>query len=237
MVTGAGDQAAQALGLRAVDERVLALQIGTSGVIVMADRRAPLPGSFCHAVEGRWIRLDSLHSAGTSLLWFREVLGRRRPRRSLAEAATVAPGADGMLYLPFLMGERAGFGASVPAAFVGLRRSTGARHFVRAVLEGVACELRRMLDRWSLGVDGPSEIRVAGGGARHPLQLQILADVFGLPVMRLDRDSSYGAAVLAGIGLGWWRAAPEAVGVTATRPSTSGMVAMADSLRTISATV
>jgi xylulokinase len=228
VVTGAGDQAAQALGLGAVDGHALALQIGTSGVIV-ATTTAPAAGCFCHAVEGRWIRLDSLHSAGTSLLWIRDALGETDLDELLGEAADVAPGAEGLLYLPFLMGERAGFGSSVPAAFVGLRPQHRRAHFVRAVLEGVACELRRMLDRWSLGVDGPAEIRVAGGGARHPLQLQILADVFGLPVMRLERDSSHGAAVLAGIRLGWWEAAPEALGVTATRPSASGMAAMADS--------
>jgi xylulokinase len=227
VVTGAGDQAAQALGLGAVDGRVLALQIGTSGVIV-ATATSPVPGSFCHAVEGRWIRLDSLHSAGSSLLWIRDAFGDAELESLLDEAAEVPPGAEGMLYLPFLMGERAGFGSSVPAAFVNLRPGHGRAHFVRAVLEGVAFELRRMFDRWSLGPHRPVEIRVAGGGARHPLLLRILADVFGLPVLRLERDSSHGAAVLAGIGLGWWQSAPEAPGVTPTRPTPDGAAEMAD---------
>jgi xylulokinase len=227
VITGAGDQAAQALGLGAVDGRVLALQIGTSGVIVAA-AAFPVPGSFCHAVEARWIRLDSLHSAGSSLLWIRDAFGAADLEVLLDEAADVPAGADGMLYLPFLMGERAGFGSSVPAAFVNLRPGHRRAHFVRAVLEGVTFELRRMFDRWSLGPDRPAEVRVVGGGARHPLLLRIVADVFGLPVVRLERDSSYGAAVLAGMGLGWWRAAPEASDVAATRPMPDGLAAMAD---------
>ncbi len=218
VVAGAGDQASQALGLRAIDPRVLALQIGTSGVVVLATS-LPVPGSFCHALEGRWMRLDSLHSAGSSLLWVRDALAEGEAiEHLLQEAADIPPGAEGMLYLPFLMGERAGFAASVPAAFVGLQPHHRRATFVRAVLEGVSFELRRMFDRWELDGDGPSEIRVVGGGARDVVQLQMLADAFTLPVVRLERDSSYGAAVLAGMGIGWWSGAPEEAAVARIEP-------------------
>ena len=208
VVTGGGDQAAQAVGLAALDDRVLALQIGTSGVIVLAVAK-PVGGAFCHAIKERWIRLDSLHAAGSSFTWIRDAVAQGEEFSAvLREAAEVDP-ADGVpVFLPFLTGERAGFGASVPAAFVGLEPQHGRAHLVRAVLEGVAFEMRRMLERWSIEGEGPTEIRVVGGGARHALQLQILADTFGLPVVRLERDSSYGAAVLAGMGLGWWEIAP-----------------------------
>jgi xylulokinase len=122
------------------------------------------------------------------------------------------------MFLPFLTGERAGFGASVPAAFVGLQPQHGRAHLVRAVLDGVAFELHRMFDRWSIEGDGPAEVRVVGGGAKDGLQLQILADTFGWPVVRLERDSSYGAAVLAGMGVGWWEAAPSTSGSVPVDP-------------------
>lgn len=223
VVAGGGDQAAQALGLRAVDGRVLALQIGTSGVIVLGTVE-PVLGAFCHVVEDRWIRLDSMHAAGSSVLWLRDAIAPGGHAADLLERATAAPGgADDPTFLPFLTGERTGFGRSVPAAFVGLQLHHGQEHLVRAVLEGIALELRRMFERWSIGQGGPDEIRVVGGGARSALQLQILADAFDLPVTRLERDSSYGAAVLAGMGIGWWGRPPEPSGVTPVRPDAVGV--------------
>ncbi len=219
VVAGAGDQAAQALGLGAVDSRVLALQIGTSGVIVLATGQ-PVMGAFCHAIERRWIRLDSMHAAGSSLLWVREAMAPGESISSLFDDAVEAgPGADGLVFLPFLTGERAGFEASVPAAFIGLHPQHRRGHLVRAVLEGVSFELRRMFDRWAIDADGPSEVRIVGGGARSAVQLQAIADVFDLPVVRLERDSSFGAAVLAGIGTGWWDAAPAVSDATPSLPS------------------
>lgn len=218
VVMGAGDQAAQAFGLGAVDAQTLALQIGTSGVIVLASDQ-PEMGAFCHATDGRWIRLDSMHAAGSSLLWARDVFAPDESVTTLVdEASRAAPGADGLQFLPFLMGERAGFGASTPAAFIGLQAQHRRGHFVRAVLEGVSFELRRMLDRWAIDGDGPTEVRVVGGGARSATQLQILADTFELPVVRLERDSSYGAAALAGVGVGWWDVAPPVSEAAAVRP-------------------
>ncbi len=218
VVMGAGDQAAQAFGLGAVDPQTLALQIGTSGVIVLASDH-PVIGAFCHATEGRWIRLDSMHAAGSSLLWVRGVVAPGESIASLIdEASQVGPGADGLQYLPFLTGERAGFGDSTPAAFIGLQPQHLRGQFVRAVLEGVSFELRRMFDRWAIEGDGPTEIRVVGGGARSAVQLQILADVFDLPIVRLERDSSYGAAALAGVGIGWWDGPPAVSDATSLQP-------------------
>jgi xylulokinase len=228
VVTGGGDQATQAVGLAAIDERILVAQIGTSGVIVAAVSE-PVAGAFCHAIPGAWVRLDSLHSAGSSVVWVRDTVASGEAWESMFDEARQIPvGAEGLTFLPFLMGERAGFDASVPAAFVGLRPQHGRAHFLRAVMEGVSFELRRMHDRWAIDGDGPSEVRVVGGGATNPLWLQMLADTFDVPVVRLDRDSSYGAAVLAGMGIGWWQRAPDVAGVSPVTPDPVGVRASAD---------
>lgn len=225
VVTGGGDQAAQAVGLGVVDGNLLAAQIGTSGVIVAAAAE-PVRGAFCHAVPDRWIRLDSLHAAGLSLMWIRDVVAPGDDIQTVLETAAAIPaGSEGLLFLPFLMGERAGLSASVPAAFVGLRPEHGRGHLVRAVLEGVAFELRRMRDAWFAEGEGPDEVRVVGGGMRNVLWQAILADAFGVPMTPLLRDSSYGAAVLAGMGIGWWQRAPEPLEARAVRPDPAGAAA------------
>lgn len=218
VVAGGGDQAAQAVGAGATDAATLVVQIGTSGVIVAATDR-PVPGAFCHAVPGRWLRLDSLHAAGLSLEWIRDATAPGLALREITlEAEQVRTGADGLLFMPFLMGERAGFAASVPATFSGLRPGHGRGHLVRAVLEGVAFELRRMRDSWFDDDGSPDEVRLVGGGVRDPLWQQVLADTFDVPIMLLARDSAYGAAVLAGTGIGWWLAAPPPVDAVRLEP-------------------
>ncbi len=217
VVAGAGDQAAQAYGLGAVDPDVLVVQIGTSGVVLIASPR-PDAGAFCHALPGRWIRLESLHSAGSSLSWIRDVVAPGVPYATLtAEAAAVAPGADGLVFLPFLVGERRGLGASVPAAYVGLRPGHQRAHLVRAVLEGVAFELRRLVDAWALPGHSPRGVRLVGGGARDVVWRGIFAGALDLPVAYSSRDSAFGAAVLAGIGVGWWSSPPPPLEADASR--------------------
>jgi xylulokinase len=175
----------------------------------------------------RWIRLDSLHAAGSSLPWIRDAVAPGEEISAVLDAAAaVEPGSAGLLFLPFLMGERAGFSASTPAAFVGLLPQHGRADFARAVLEGVAFELRRMRDQWFAGGEGPAEVRIVGGGVRNELWQQVLADTFNVPMTRLDRDSAYGAAVLAGIGIGWWTSAPEPVDAIRIDPDPAAARAM-----------
>jgi xylulokinase len=241
VVAGAGDQAAQAIGLGATEPSVLVAQIGTSGVIVAPSLR-PVEGAFCHATPGRWIRLNSLHAAGSSLTWARDAFAPGEDLADLMRAAEgTIPGAAGLVFLPFLMGERSGYAASVPAALCGLRPDHRRGHLVRAVLEGVAYELRRMLDAWAVVDRGPragldfsmedekhsaavavadraAEVRLVGGGARSGLWQHVLADILDLPMAHSTRDSAYGAGVLAGIGIGWWQAAPPLADATWVRP-------------------
>ncbi|MGA2514395.1 MAG: FGGY family carbohydrate kinase [Candidatus Limnocylindrales bacterium] len=241
VVAGAGDQAAQAIGLGATEPSVLVAQIGTSGVIVASSLR-PVDGAFCHAAPGRWIRLNSLHAAGSSLTWARDAFAPGEDLADLLRAAgETTPGAAGLMFLPFLMGERSGYAASVPATLCGLRPDHRRGHLVRAVLEGVAYELRRMLDVWAVAdreaqagpefptegqrhsevaavADGAAEVRLVGGGAKNGLWQQVLADIVDLPMAYVTRDSAYGAGVLAGIGIGWWESAPPLACATWVRP-------------------
>jgi len=217
VVAGAGDQAAQAVGTGIVHEGLVAVTIGTSGV-VFAHLDAPRIDpqgrvhAFCHAVPGRWHVMGVMLSAGGSLRWLRDALGAWSARDALdpyeqmtAEAAGVPPGAEGLLFLPYLTGERTPHADPFArGAFVGLTLRHTRAHLVRAVLEGVAFGLRDALEIIrGMGV-AVAEVRASGGGARSPLWRQILADVLGVEVVTVTttEGAAYGAALLAGVGAG-----------------------------------
>lgn len=203
VAVGVGDQFAEALSVGLVDPGALAVVLGTSGVVLGA-QDAPSVGAFCHAPDDRWLRLESMHAAGMSLTWFRDSLA---PDASidqlLAEAAAAPAGSAGLLYLPFLVGDRSSHGASARAAFVGARPDHTRGHFVRAVLEGVAMELKHLADE-RMRVGDVTTLWLKGGGARSPLWAQIVADVFGVPVRVTSRSAASGAAAVAGVAAGWW---------------------------------
>jgi xylulokinase len=217
VVAGAGGQAAQAVGTGIVREGLLAVTIGTSGV-VFAHLDAPRIDpqgrvhAFCHAVPGRWHVMGVMLSAGGSLRWLRDALGVWSTRDTLdpyeqmtAEAAAVPPGAEGLLFLPYLTGERTPHADPFArGAFVGLTLRHTRAHLVRAVQEGVAFGLRDALEIIrGMGV-AVAEVRASGGGARSPLWRQILADVLGVEVVTVTttEGAAYGAALLAGVGAG-----------------------------------
>lgn len=203
LVTGAGDQSAQAIGMGVTEPGVLGVSLGTSGVITMTATE-PVAGSFCHALPGRWLRLESMHTAGSSLTWFHDSVAREVSIDDLlAEAAAAPPGCDELLYLPFLLGERRSHGGRLAAAFLGLGMAHSRPHLVRSILEGVAFEIRRMAERWERDGARITSIRLAGGGARSGLWQHILADVLGMPVGLSGLDASGGAARLAADALGW----------------------------------
>jgi xylulokinase len=224
VVGGGGDQAAQAVGVGAVTPGIVALTLGTSGV-VFAATKAPLiePDgrlhAFCHAVPDRWHLMGVMLSAAGSLQWYRDALA---PGESfdalLVEAAAVPPGADGLLFLPYLTGERTPHPDPLArGAWVGLTARHGREHLTRAVLEGVAFGLR---DSFTLiksaGLGEINQVRVSGGGARSPLWRQILADVLGAELVTVNttEGAAYGAALLAGVGAGAWSGVDEACGAT-----------------------
>jgi xylulokinase len=200
---GVGDQFAEALSAGLTHAGDMAIILGTSAVVLGVSNH-PVPGSFCHAQSDLWLRLDSLHAGGKSLQWLRDLLA---PGESLASFTSIAmsapPGADDLLFLPFLMGERGARGGGAPGAFVGLSTEHGREDLVRAVLEGVAFELRRLQQK--RGTPLPTDVlTLKGGGARSELWCRIVSGVFGLPYRTTRRDAAYGAAMTAGVSVGWW---------------------------------
>lgn len=213
IVAGAGDQAAGAIGMGITRPGAVSATIGTSGVVFAAtDRPATDPKgrihTFCHAIPGRWHVMGVTQAAGLSLRWFRDLLGSDSSYDELtADAARVPPGADGVLWAPYLMGERTPHcDPGARAALVGLAANHGRGHIVRAVLEGVAFSLRDTLSIFAQMRVPVDRIRLGGGGARSPLWRQIQADVYGTPVdtVEADEGAAFGAAILAAVGIGRW---------------------------------
>ncbi|MEM6783852.1 MAG: xylulokinase [Bacteroidota bacterium] len=231
---GGGDQAAQAVGVGAVAPGVWALSLGTSGV-VFAPTSNPFTAprgaahAFPHAVPGRWHLMGVMLSAAGSLRWYRDTFAPSLDFDALIrEAASVPAGAEGLTFLPYLAGERTPHAnPRAQGAFVGLTLRHGRGHATRAVLEGVAFGLRDNLEllRRS-GVEAPTQLRVAGGGAVSPLWRQILADTLGVPLspVQTPEAAAFGAGLLAAVGVGAWpdaeAAARETVALGApTEPS------------------
>ncbi|HEX6700399.1 MAG TPA: xylulokinase [Gaiellaceae bacterium] len=219
-IAGAGDQAAAALGVGVDRPGPVSIVLGTSGVVFgvlpsyAADREARVH-VFCHAVPGTWHAMGVMLSAAGSLGWFRRVAAPGAPHDELdTEAAAVPPGSEGVLFAPYLSGERTPHAdPNAHGAFVGLELRHGRGHLTRAVLEGVAYGLRDSLELLrDLGVE-PEVGRVSGGGARSRLWLKIVASVLGLPLetTAAEEGSAYGAALLAGIRDGVFADASEAV--------------------------
>ena len=214
VVAGGGDQAAGAVGAGAVRPGVVSLTLGTSGV-VFATTDAPLVEpegrlhAFCHAVPGRWHFMGVTLSAAGSLQWYHDTL---TPKESFADIVAEAEGApagsDGLLFLPYLSGERTPYpDPHARGSFVGLTLRHRRAHLTRAVLEGVAFSMR---DCFGLlqgaGLGSVSEVRIAGGGAKGALWRKIVASVLGLPMVTVNstEGAAYGAALLAGTGAGAW---------------------------------
>jgi xylulokinase len=218
VIGGAGDQAAGAVGLGIVRPGMISATIGTSGVVFAATNTPALDPkgrvhTFCHAIPERWHVMGVTQGAGLSLRWFRDQFGLISesggdPYDSLtAEAARVPPGADGLLWAPYLMGERTPhLDPDARAALVGLTASHTRAHVVRAILEGVAFSLKDSFEILK-ELNVPCEtIRVGGGGARSELWRQIQADVYGHEVETVEAEegAAYGVALLAGVAAGAW---------------------------------
>ena len=215
----AGDQAAGAVGVGVAEPGPLSVVLGTSGVVFAASRAyRPEPEArlhtFCHAVPETWHAMGVMLSAAGSLAWLRQALGGAPYDELLAEAERWEPGTEGLLFQPYLAGERTPHAApDARGTFVGLtlRHDRGA--LVRAVLEGVAYGLRDSLELLrAVGVEATSA-RVSGGGARSELWLRIVASTLGLPLERtaVEEGAAYGAALLGGVASGAFASVGEAI--------------------------
>jgi xylulokinase len=214
VVAGGGDQAAQAVGVGVVRPGIVALTLGTSGV-VFAATEAPLIEpqgrlhAFCHALPGHWHLMGVMLSAAGSLQWHHDTLAPQMTFEDLTnEAADVPPGSEGLLFLPYLTGERTPHPDPLArGAWVGLTVRHRRAHLTRAVLEGVAFGLKDSFTLiQSAGLGAIEQVRVSGGGAKSLLWRQILADVLGseLVTVNTTEGAAFGAAILAGVGVGEW---------------------------------
>lgn len=233
VVGGGGDQAAQAVGSGIVKAGVISVTSGTSGVVFAHSDKYAFEAqgrlhAFCHAVPGKWHFMGVMLSAGGSFRWLRDSIGDLEktvarltgddPYDLLTREAALAPtGSEGLIFLPYLTGERTPYpDPNARGAFVGLTVRHGKSHLVRAVLEGVSFGLRDSLELIK-GLGAPIEqVRASGGGARSSVWRQIQADVFGaeLVLVNVTEGAAYGAALLAGVGAGVYQSVDEAVAAT-----------------------
>ena len=221
VVAGAGDQAGGAVGMGIVRAGVVSATIGTSGVVFAATDTPAMDAkgrvhTFCHAVPGRWHVMGVTQAAGLSFRWIRDLLrnsGQLSYDDLTREAATVPAGSDGVLWAPYLMGERTPhLDPNARAALTGLAANHTRGHVVRAVLEGVAFSLKDTFSLFAEMQVPVSKVRLGGGGARSDLWRQIQADVYGheVEILTAEEGAAYGGALLAGVGAKIWRSVEEA---------------------------
>ncbi|HET9909175.1 MAG TPA: xylulokinase [Anaerolineales bacterium] len=220
VAAGGGDQAAQAVGVGAVEPGIVGLTVGTSGVVFATTPSALIEPegrlhAFCHAVPGMWHFMGVMLSAAGSLQWFRDTLA---PNVSfddlLKEAESVPAGSEGLQFLPYLSGERTPHPDPLArGAFIGLTLRHGRAHMTRAVLEGVAFGLK---DSFTLiqnaGLGAITQVRASGGGTKGALWRQILASVLDAELVTVNttEGAAYGSALLAAVGAGAWNDVPYA---------------------------
>ncbi|MEI7555657.1 xylulokinase [Candidatus Chlorohelix sp.] len=225
VVGGGGDQAAGAVGNGIVRAGLVSSAIGSSGVVFAHSAIPALdPGgrvhTFCHAVPGSWHVMGVTQGAGISLRWFRdEIAGRHEIETALVsgtdiyeiltrQAAEAPAGSEGLIFLPYLMGERTPhLDPQARGVWFGLTAAHRRSHLVRSVLEGVSYSLKdclSLLEDMGLPIE---EIRASGGGGKSQLWRQIQADMFEREVVTINATEgpAYGAALLAGVGTGFWK--------------------------------
>jgi xylulokinase len=214
VVAGGGDQSAQAIGAGVVRPGTIAVTLGTSGVVFAATESPLLEPegrlhAFCHAVAGRWHLMGVMLSAAGSLQWYRDKLACDRSFAELVDdAARVPAGSEGLIFLPYLSGERTPHPDPLArGAWVGLTTRHGQAHLTRSILEGVAFGIKDMFCLMrDAGLGSIEEVRVSGGGAKSLLWRRILADTLdaNLVTVNTTEGAAFGAALLAGVGAGIW---------------------------------
>jgi xylulokinase len=230
VVGGGADNACGAAGVGVVSPGEAVASWGTSGTVLapVAQPRVD-PGlrahTFCHVAPGMWYLMGVVLSAGAAFAWFRDQLARdlEGPEASVKlndEAAGIAPGSEGITFLPYLQGERTPHrDASARGALVGLTLAHGRAHVARAVLEGICFALRDSLTILQELEVAPDQLLLTGGGARSPFVRRLQAEVYGLPVGTVNREEgpAYGAALLAAVGVGAFPDLASAARATLTR--------------------
>jgi len=227
VVAGCSDSAVEDYAAGAIEPGQMILKLATAGnVNVMTGEPHPHPKTltYSHVIPGMWYTVVATNTAASAERWFRDLfcgeevaLAKKQDKSVYALmhelAADIPPGADGLFFHPYLLGERAPYwDPNLRGSFVGATMRHGKAHFIRALLEGVAYSLRdcfRTIEDMALSV---GEIRLIGGGAKSTLWSQIISDIFARPVVRpAGCDASFGAALLAGVGVKLFANEAEAV--------------------------
>ena len=214
VAAGGGDQAAQAVGVGAVEPGIVGLTVGTSGVVFATTPSALIEPegrlhAFCHAVPGLWHFMGVMLSAAGSLQWYRDTLAPNVSFDDLVrEAESIPAGSEGLQFLPYLTGERTPHPDPLArGAFIGLTIRHQRPHMTRAVLEGVAFGLK---DSFTLiqnaGLGAITQVRASGGGTKGALWRQIMASALEAELVTVNttEGAAYGAAILAGVGAKAW---------------------------------
>jgi xylulokinase len=227
VVVGASDTAVEDYGVGAIAPDDAIVKMATAGnVNVMVGEPRPTRETltYPHVIDGLWYSVTATNSCASSNRWFRDALGgeevleeRRTGEDAYVQldrrAARVPAGSGGVLFHPYLLGERSPYwDPMLRGSFVGFTMRHGKDHLVRAVLEGIAFSLRDCLEALRRHGFSVRQAVPIGGGAKSPLWRQILAAVLGVPLRRVAvTDSSFGSALLAGVGVGLFASAEEAV--------------------------
>lgn len=217
VVAGAGDQAAGAIGTGTVNSGVISVALGTSGVVFAASDKYEVDKdnrlhSFCHS-NGKYHQMGVMLSAASSLKWWVENINKETFEVILKEAESSALGSNGIIFLPYLMGERTPHNdPNARGVFFGLNMTHERGDMTRAILEGVCFGLRDSLEILRSLKVPVEEIRVSGGGSRSSLWKKILADTFDtkVSVINSKEGPAYGAAILAAVGCGKFSSVNEA---------------------------
>lgn len=229
VVGGAGDQAAGAVGNGIVKEGIVSSTIGTSGV-VFAHTNNPIIDkfgrihTFCHAVPNTWHVMGVTQAAGLSLKWFRDNFCVSEKETAMQmnidpyeimtkEAEKVPAGSKGIIYLPYLMGERTPhLDPNARGVFFGLSAIHSKRDMLRAVMEGVSYSLKDCMEIIKETGIKVNEVRASGGGGKSALWRQMQSDMFNCEVNTINSSEgpALGVAILAGVGTGEYRSVEEA---------------------------
>lgn len=222
VIAGGGDQAAGGVGNGIVEEGLVSVTIGTSGVVfahsekVVVDPKGRLH-TFCHAVPGKWHLMGVMLSAGGSFRWLRDNLCQEEikeakkkevdPYEIMTEKAKDVPaGCEGLIFLPYLTGERCPYpDPNARGVFFGLSLKHTKAHIIRSVMEGVTFGLRDSIEIMKeINLPIGEKLRASGGGGKSKLWCQMMADIFQRDIVRLysEEGPSYGTAILAGVGVG-----------------------------------
>jgi xylulokinase len=217
VTAGCADQVAQAVGNGLFDPGTGSVTLGSGGQILVPMDSPDTAGMrglhvFCHAPPDRWYVLGALMTAGLSLRWLRDLLGLPEGGDSFARLSSMAgdvePGGEGLLFLPYLTGERAPvLDSEASGCFLGLTIRHGRGHLARAVMEGVAFAFRHVLETMMEAGVKADRMLAAGGGLADPQWRRIVADVLGVPLLltRESEQASVGAALIAALGTGVYR--------------------------------